>query len=428
MLAADPLAPEIHAEGVRADVPAVLAQQEFALVELLERGRDARLLEIERVLATPQVLHQIVARGVAALVDQLLGQEREDELVVGLQAVPQKDHLRQGIVDDPVDDVGQRLERRLVRAALVQVIHEALADRLRVERLPRGEPPDGLDHARPVIDLALHGLAHQSQRVLAREIADHLVVRTGQEPPVVAAPLLEILRAREHHEHGMVLDEIGQHVEDVRAQETRVDLVLEQLVFVEQEDELLGGKLLQHLADEFLEGGGMRRVRAEHRKRNRLAHFSERGADLLRDPQQELDLVADRHRLHVDQHRDEIRSEAPIEDLEQDRRLAAAALAAEHHEPTDRGVLEVLPHHLELGFAAEEHGPAADRVADDVGIRMDRSEMGWGRPFGHGGQRRARGRRRTESLARGERRVTARGNTCGDGVVKTIVPGNPRRC
>src|ERR1051325_1285816 len=99
---------------------------------------------------------------------------------------------------------------------------------------------------------------------------------------------------------------------------------------------------------------------------------------LLGDLAQKIRLVRDRHGLHVDQHRDELGPEPLVEDLEQDRGLAAPPLAAEHEQTAALlRILEAAADQLELGLTTEEHGPVANGIAHDVGVGADRGECGF---------------------------------------------------
>ena len=381
VLAANPQPPQVHSESVLVPVGAIAAQQDVALEELLERLRDPRLVQPEAVPSSLVLALEVVEARVRPFLRQAFGQQRQHQLLVALEPVPEELHLGQRVVDDPVHHLGDPLARRVSRADLVQVVHQALADRLRVEGLPGRQAVDRVHDLVCVLHAAFHRLADQTDRVLALEEADHPEVGLWQELlPVLATAMVEMLRAGEDEIDPLVLHQVGEDQEGFPGQQALVDLVLEQLVFVEQQDQPLLRPGPHHLLHELPKRGVVVRVRGELGKRDPGSIRAERGPDLLRDARQEIDLVAHGHGLHVDEHRDEIRPQALVHDLEENRGLAAAALAAEdQQQPAVRGiggVLEAPADQVELGLAAEEHRPVSNRVPYDVGIGADRREAG----------------------------------------------------
>ncbi len=67
--------------------------------------------------------------------------------------------------------------------------------------------------------------------------------------------------------------------------------------------------------------------------------------------------------------------QAAVQDLEQDRGLARAALAAENQDLVGARGPDLAHHVLEVVLPAEEHLPGADRVADDIRVERDPSHL-----------------------------------------------------
>jgi len=203
---------------------------------------------------------------------------------------------------------------------------------------------------------------------------DLAVYRLPQEYlPVLPAPVLQAQRSGEDEEDRVVLHEAGEDVERVLGEHTAVDLVLEQLVLVEEQDELAVGVLGEKRFDEPVEGA--RRVGSGQDVRRPLGVAPQLPGDLPRDLLQEVEFVLDGHRLHVDEDGNEVRSQASVQDLEEDGGLAAPPLAAEDEQTTlGLGVGETLANQIELGLAPEEHLPVPDRIPDDEGVGGYRGE------------------------------------------------------
>jgi hypothetical protein len=80
----------------------------------------------------------LVDRGKSLGAIQRLGEQCEYQLLVGSEAIPEEDHLRQRIVDDIESDFGEVVGGDELVLLIVDVIDEPLADRLGVERLTCG--------------------------------------------------------------------------------------------------------------------------------------------------------------------------------------------------------------------------------------------------------------------------------------------------
>ena len=121
---------------------AIVAQQHLALVELLERRRRGRAVERERVVTLPGVAEQLVDAGDGAAVLEAFGEQREHELRRRGRDRPRGRSSGKRVVDDAVDHFADAHRIGLVRPLVVQVVDQALADRLGVERLPRRQSED----------------------------------------------------------------------------------------------------------------------------------------------------------------------------------------------------------------------------------------------------------------------------------------------
>src|SRR5947207_2129653 len=72
---------------------------------------------------------------------------------------------------------------------------------------------------------------------------------------------------------------------------------------------------------------------------------TQRAQDFIADLGEKVGLAADRHGLHVDQDRNEVRAEPSVRDLEEDGCLAASTFTAEHEQlAAALGILAALAH------------------------------------------------------------------------------------